>query len=921
MAEAETTPDILIDILDNLFKHDLKRLKRKLEVIESNYQCKNIPRGKLEDADVDDTVALMMGYYGEDAIHIVIEAMDSIGKKDLADKLRKKADKELEKLRVSSNKTLGYKEMYKEDVRKKYKKVRDYNSLPGEWVDFDHRYTRLLILKKHCLLEDKEHELISRGKKLMELMKKHRSDVATCIDVKDLFVANEKEPEPTTLVLQGPAGIGKTFTVQKIMTDWASNKLFQDRFDYVFHLNCRELNTMTDYFSLVDLILDSAEYLQPAIEEILSCPERLLFIIDGFDELKLSVDQADIGSARDVHARQPVATTLSRLLKRKILSKSTLLITTRPIALGKLGNTVTVERYAEILGFLEEEMKEYISRFYQNEQQALCVFNYIKEDETVFSMCFVPVVCWIVCSLMKGHISEGEKLAKSLKTTTQIFVHFVNKLLEHHCLDSQKEGVLQKLGSLALHGIKEQQILFEEEDLAKFSLDPVQSASAFFNKIVFKQDLSCKSMYHFLHLSIQELFAAMFCAADTSNAAAESLLNTSLTPEGSNLILVIQFLFGLTNKKTQALIQGYAGESSSALKAQLERWIPKAMVFYKNKPCFVLAVLHCLFEIQDQEFVKKAMKYIDVIDVTGFLLSKSDCLKIKYCIEQHDEGLKELAVTRCNMGEEEVKILLDILNKSQSIGLEARNLNAATIERLCTHISTHHSLERIELDIRKEEDGLYLYCATNWICQVSKLKIMGCVPEDFVLRICCLLLPKYKLEFLSLEKDGFSPETKKQLCDVLNTSQCRLTSLWLSENHFTDDCIPDICKFIKTQTSLEMLSVENNTFGDDDAKQFLDALNGLNLYFLSLADDNLTDECVEHLSSIIIANPSLVSLHLNKNYFTDKSVNFFIRIIQNCTSLKSINLEANQFSPEGELKLLCLEKDLHKTGRKIIVLL
>lgn len=98
MAEAETTPDILIDILDNLFKHDLKRLKRKLEVIESNYQCKNIPRGKLEDADVDDTVALMMGYYGEDAIHIVIEAMDSIGKKDLADKLRKKADKGRQKV-------------------------------------------------------------------------------------------------------------------------------------------------------------------------------------------------------------------------------------------------------------------------------------------------------------------------------------------------------------------------------------------------------------------------------------------------------------------------------------------------------------------------------------------------------------------------------------------------------------------------------------------------------------------------------------------------------------------------------------------------------------------------------------------------------------------------------------------------------
>lgn len=56
-------------------------------------------------------------------------------------------------------------------------------------------------------------------------------------------------------------------------------------------------------------------------------------------------------------------------------------------------------------------------------------------------------------------------------------------------------------------------------------------------------------------------------------------------------------------------------------------------------------------------------------------------------------------------------------------------------------------------------------------------------------------------------------------------------------------------------------------------------------------------------------------------------VNAFLYHIKLCCMCNNLffcvhgSLEANHFSPEGELKLLCLEKDLHKTGRKIIVLL
>ncbi|KAK6470126.1 NACHT protein [Huso huso] len=554
---------------------------------------------------------------------------------------------------------------YKENTANRYKKTKDYNSLQGERVDLRKRYTRLQMLNKHCQEKEKELQLKSRGEEYMEQMKRHK-DEDTCIEIQDLFASHKKdEEEPVTVVLHGPAGIGKTFTVNKIMMDWASNNLFDGRFDYVFHFNCRELNTCTDDVSLVDLILNSAEELQPAIEEILAHPEKLLFIIDGFDELKFSLDQVNVGVARDWNTRHPVEITLCRLLKKKILSKSKLLITTRATALENLGRIVDVERCVEILGFSEGEIKEYVSKFYQNEQQASVVFNYIAENEAVFSMCFVPVVCWIVCSVMKDHVNHEESLAKKLKTTTQIFANFVNKLLKHHgaSLDSQ---ILQQVGSLALKGVIKKQVLFEKQDLVELSLDPAQCRSTFFSEVIIKQELDKKSMYHFFHLSIQELFAAFFCATSKDDKVVENMLKESMTTERDHLVHVVRFLFGLSNVKTLKMIQDNFTEPSSVLRTQLEKWIPQAVCSYEDKPRYFVELLNCFYETQDEEFVKCAMKNINTVNMKECHLNKSACLAIRYCIEQSDQ-VDKLDAFGCSLREEEVKVLLGVLPKCQSI--------------------------------------------------------------------------------------------------------------------------------------------------------------------------------------------------------------------------------------------------------------
>ncbi|XP_058889382.1 NACHT, LRR and PYD domains-containing protein 3-like isoform X7 [Acipenser ruthenus] len=434
---------------------------------------------------------------------------------------------------------------YKKEVEKKYGKMKDYNSLTGEWVDFNKRYTKLLILRRHPKLKEREDELKSRGH--LEWRKKYKSDEAMCIQVKDVFAPDENGEIPTTVVLQGPAGIGKTFTVNKIMFDWASKNIFQDTFDYVFHFDFRKLNTKGDV-SLIELLSD--QYSDLNLKEILACPEKLLFLMDGFDEWKFPLDQDEGGDER---TKQPVAITVNRLLKRKILSKSTLLITTRPSSLETLETSVTLQRFADLLGFSEHEIQEYVSKYFQTKEQAEQALNYIKENESVSTLCFVPVVCWIVCEVIKQSIACGEELNRNLKTATQVFVHFVITLCRHHGNNSPSD-IIHKLGPLALGGVRKQQFLFQKEELEKLISSPVQGVSAFLSKIQFKQGLSCGSAYHFLHLSIQELFAAMFCVSGMSDEEINTLLNDSL--HNRCLLNVVQFMFGLANKNIQALIPG-----------------------------------------------------------------------------------------------------------------------------------------------------------------------------------------------------------------------------------------------------------------------------------------------------------------------------------------------------------------------------
>uniref|UniRef100_A0A8C4X3G8 NACHT, LRR and PYD domains-containing protein 3-like n=1 Tax=Erpetoichthys calabaricus TaxID=27687 RepID=A0A8C4X3G8_ERPCA len=769
-------------LLENLTSADMKNFVFNLEPAAKKYKCNKIPLGLLENTQNEawEIARLMIGHYGGQAKDMAVDILNHIGRKDLIPFEGPCA--------VSAGRTtVDYKDQYRKEIMQNYTLIREYNCLPAERVEFSSRYTKLTIIKKRQHLEEKRKEFLAKGDNHLQLMRKHRDSNITVECFFSPVEFNKCDKEMRTVVIQGPAGIGKTFMVHKIMLDWASGELFQDRFDFVFHLQCRELR-ISDQDGIEDLILKCSTHLQGGIKEILSKPERLLFIFDGFDELSLPSSEA---SGREMSA-------VIRLLRRNEMPQVSLLITTRPTALELLDSMVQIDRYAEIVGFLEDEIKEYFLKSFHEKEKACGAFNIIKGNDVVLSMCFVPIVCWIVCSMMRENDEDGEDLLKNVTTASQVLLHFLNKLMEHHCSNFKQSDFLPKASRLAFHGIQEEKSLFTEAELTKFAITISGTESTIFSKTFYKRHLKAEAVYHFVHLSIQELFAAFYCASQASSEVIRKLLIDSLKPDHGNLIHIIHFLFGLTNVTSQEIIKDLKITLRSDLRLALEKWFPEAAKWYREKyktyawnckernPQFLLQLLYCLYEMQDAKYAATVMTELPHLDLNLCPLNKIDCMVVKYCVEC-SESVKMLDVRYCNLGDEEVKILWEILPKCISIKIGSDNLSEEGLEFLCENLVRHQLFQHIELNISKNGSQSSFVLEAPAIPINCRLSFSG-VPDLAVKHRSQMLIPKYKPRNFQL-LEGNSEETIMYIINLLRSEnycvdrlRCGIRSLEGIEN-------------------------------------------------------------------------------------------------------------------------------------------
>ncbi|XDV27921.1 hypothetical protein PO909_031362 [Leuciscus waleckii] len=658
------------------------------------------------------------------------------------------------------------------------------------------------------------------------IIQKKKKDIFKNIRVNMLFQSGGL----MTIILQGDSGSGKSLIAQKIMLDWASERLYSGRFDLVFYLRCEELMCISEEMNLIELLSYSCSLTSDQISQMLQqSPEKVLFIIDGFDELRLTQDIYDMSPNTDPLQKAPPEVILCGLMRRYLISESTLLVTTR--TKNTVNKMLKEQRcFSEIMGFSASQVDGYFQKFFRKE------FDCVRANETLLTACSKPVICWIISEMFR----VGANVTSGLETTTSIYVDFVSTLLEHHCqgLSQSVPTLLRSLGQLAERGMLEHQVLFDEKRVNETVSDP--DGSPFLCKFLIKRRIHQETMFKFMHLSFQEFFTALYYVLldeEESQRKVRELLHTveigwalscwsdrdfSMTDaevrHSEWLQPVILFLCGLCKKEwIHSFFEKHNMSVSINTESQIKEWLNQCSQRYQNE--HMLFILHCLYELHEKSFVGKVLEGLILIDLSNIPLKRTDCWVLKYCLQccEHIRNLK-LHVTS-----DDLKMLQPELYRCKELWL------------MMDHIS---------------DDVVGLISAAGKGKILHKLNIQK--PETRQ----------------SLFHENFSPEITVSVRDediTLSFSSLLMTSLTLT-------CPSSVVSTINSVVQLD--SYQHLFFVREEPRLlvFLKSLSGLKK--VCLDGSRLSYTFAPEILSLIQACPSLTELRINSidGYMLEKSL-------------------------------------------------
>ncbi|XP_026098983.1 NACHT, LRR and PYD domains-containing protein 3-like [Carassius auratus] len=525
---------------------------------------------------------------------------------------------------------------YKESIKRKYEH-RNESSFSSERVSLAALYTEPVIIQKN---------------------KKGRFQN---INVEELFNKSDMHMYyPASVILQGNSGSGKSFISQKIILDWASGNPYLRHFNLVFYLRCEELKCLSAEMNLIELLSWNCGLSSDQISKMLqNSSQRVLFIIDGFDDLRFMHCELCISSKLQ---KAPPEVIVYSILSKRILPRCVRLITTRtevPQGMLLKGH----QRFTEIVGFSEKGVKEYFQKFFQNEELFRKAYECVRVNETLFTACSIPVICSIICTVMRERFSDGADVTSGLETTTSIYLDFVSTLLESHCqgLSQSVPSLLRSLGQLAERGMLEQQVLFDEKTVYDTISDSADKPFLF--KFLLRRKIHQETMFGFMHFSFQEFFTALYYVLldeAESQRKVRELLHTverawalscwserdfskaDVEVRHANLLQpVILFLCGLCKKEwISSFFEKHNMTLSINIETQLKEWIHQCSQIYHNE--HMLFILHCLYELHEKSFVGKVLEHLVLIDRFNMPLKSIDGWVLKYGLKccEHIRTLK-----------------------------------------------------------------------------------------------------------------------------------------------------------------------------------------------------------------------------------------------------------------------------------------
>ncbi|XP_029997094.1 NACHT, LRR and PYD domains-containing protein 12-like [Sphaeramia orbicularis] len=807
---------------------------------------------------------------------------------------------------------------HKRSLRSRCECVTEGTDETGSRTRLNQIFTELYITEGQSEDVNTRHEV-----RMLETVYKNVPE-DTPIRCQDIFKALPDQQEPIRVVLtNGFAGVGKTFSVLKFTLDWAEGLENQD-VSLVVLLSFRELNLVTDeQYSLLTLLHVFHPTLQKVTaEQINIC--KLLFIFDGLDESRLSLDFHDCEVVSDVTQKKPVNVLLTNLIKGNLLPSALIWITSRPPAANQIPPSC-VDRVTEVRGFTTDDQKEeYFKKRSTDEDLSNRIISHIKTSRSLHIMCQTPLFCWISSTVLE-HMLTSNQRGELPKTLTDLYSHFItvqtkrkkNKYEKRHevQLTEADREVLLKLARLAFEHLEKGNLMFYPEDLEQCGLDVTEALvkSGLCTEIFKRASVILqKTIYSFVHLSVQEFLAAvyMYHCYTTKNKQVlkrfvedwnhnstldeflKKMMEKSLKSENGHLDLFVRFLHGLCLESNQTLLGGLLGpteispETIQTITSNL-----KEMNSGHMSPDRSINIFHCLTEMNDHSVHQEIQEFLQSENRSKKKLSEIQCSALAYMLQMSEEVLDELDLEKYNTSYQGRLRLIPAVRNCRKARLAGCALSESLCEVVASALKSNPShLAELDLSFTMSltNSGVKILCSAlkNPNCRLQTLRLRDCRLTETK---CSSLVSALKsspssLIKLDLSWNDLKDSGVKLLCDVLQSPQCRLQVLRLRDCRLSETSCSSLVSALKSSPSnLIKLDLSCNDLKDSGVKLLCDVLQSpqCRLQVLRLTSCRLSQTSCSSLASALKSNPStLTQLTLNYNDLKDSGVEQLCEVLQ-----------------------------------------
>ncbi|CAN9499454.1 unnamed protein product [Ophioblennius macclurei] len=552
-------------------------------------------------------------------------------------------------------------------------------------------------------------------------------------------------------VLTGQAGSGKTLLMSHLGQLWA-NSLGPIPSSYLFVLlEFRQLNLLPLPLSLSELLF---QYYPPPeggdmakrsiMDYLLSNPEQSCWVLDGFDEFHNKLSKADLrrGPLDSMENPMPVAKLVSGLLNRRLLPGSTVLVTCRPSDVVDLDGVS--DKVGKLLGWNHQEIREYVDNFFHGKDKAQKAADLLFSSRHLLAMSSRPALCNICCICL-DYLLSGERpqhthsdgtngrdeLLQSATevpgTLTQIYLTLLSAFLTRYNSQGeehpnatrfpqsalkQHQSKLCELSRLAWKGLEEHKIVFLEEEISQEVLEFSIRTELFTQVELRHQNGVCVKAYSFIHLTVQEFFAALqvMTSSDVSDVLLKKRfsLKTRWTTKSDQRTVFTDSMYlyvcGLASPRCTSTLVQLARTSGELV---VQNWVHKRQQLVLNllktlsstsslTGPKVLELCHCVQESQDQQVAQQVVSSRPTLELRNIWLLPSDIDALAFVVNSGVGNGIGLDFGGCSMDLE----CLDVLPRCENLhclSFRHRKYGDKFAEKLSSVLPEFKTLKRLEV--------------------------------------------------------------------------------------------------------------------------------------------------------------------------------------------------------------------------------